>query len=81
VNQLAKLGNQCLTYSLPVAILGAFFRLMHFNGANYMLTVGLSSVALGALLKYWSEKTLEGFLTGAGIATVCMAVLFKLMHW
>lgn len=77
----AKIGNRILTYSLPVAILGAFFRLMHYPYANQILIVGLSSIALGALIKYFSEKTMEGYLTGIAVAAACIGVLFKLMHW
>ena len=78
---LAKLGNRVLLFSLPVAILGSLFRLMHYPYGNQMLLVGLSSVALGALLRYFSEKTIDGYLTGAAAFAGCIAVLFKLMRW
>jgi len=80
-SELQKLGNRVLLYSLPVAILGAAFKLMHFPYSNQLLIVGLSSVALGAVLKYFPEKKPDAYLTGSAIFTGCMAVLFTLMHW
>ena len=78
---IGKLGNKMLLFSLPVAILGASFRLMHFPYGNMLLLVGLSSVIVGAALKYFSENNIDSYLTGAAIAAGCIAVLFKLMHW
>ena len=59
-----------LLCSLPVAILGAVFRLMHYPYANQLLIVGLGSVAFGAVIRYFSEKTIDGVLTGLAPASV-----------
>lgn len=76
-----KLADRALLYSLPVAILGAAFKTMHWPYANQMLLVGLSSVGLAAFLRYASEKTIEGYVTGYTIFISCIAVLFKIMHF
>jgi len=75
------MADMVLLYSLPVAILGAIFKYMHYPYANPMLIIGLSSVAMGALLKYVPEKTAEGYLMGFGIAIASILVLFKLVHF
>ena len=79
--RLQKLADTVLLYSLPVAILGAIFKYQHYRYANEMLIVGLSSVAMGALLKYIPQKNAEGYLLGFGIAIGCMLTLFKLVHF
>ena len=80
-SEFSKLGNRALLCSLPVAIVGALFRLMHYPYGNQLLLIGLSSVIIGAMLKYFVEKTIDSYLTGAAISAGCIAVLFKLMHW
>lgn len=80
-SEFQKMGSRVLLYSLPVAILGAAFKLMHFHAANQLLIVGLGSVALGALFKYFPEKKPDAYLTGSFVFTGCIAGLFKLMHW
>ena len=75
------MADMAILYSLPVAIVGAVFKYLHYPYANVLLTVGLPSVALAALLKYLPQKTAEGFLMGFGIATACILVLFKLVHF
>ena len=81
MSQLEKAANQGLTIALPIAILGAVFRLAHFPFANQLLVIGLASVAFWALFKYALEQTLEGYATGLAIAIGCIAMLFKLEHW
>ena len=68
-------------FSSCVHFVGAILRLMHFHGANPLLIVGLSSVAVGALMKYASQLTVQGIVTGIAIAAICIIALFKLMHW
>ncbi len=80
-NGLQKMADTAMLYSLPVAIVGAVFKYMHYPYANVMLTVGLPSIAIAALLKYLPQKNAEGFLMGFGIAIACMLVLFKLVHF
>jgi hypothetical protein len=81
VNTLEQIANRALILALPVAIAGAGLKLMHWNGANILLLVGLSSVALASLLKYAAQDTLDGVLFGLAIFLACIGVLFKLMHW
>ncbi len=76
-----KLADRALVLSLSVAIIGSALKILHLPGANYLLLVGLSSVSLAALIKYFAEQTPEGYMRGISIAFVCMAVLFRLMRW
>lgn len=79
--RISKTLDTALLYSLPVTILGAAMRLKHIHGANQLLMVGLSTVALVALFKFWLKKTFEGYAAGTAIFFGCLAVLFKLMHF
>ena len=81
MNQLEKAANQGLTIALPIAILGAVFRLAHLPFGDKLLVIGLVSVAFWALFKYALEKTLDGYATGLAIAIACIVMLFKLEHW
>jgi hypothetical protein len=78
---LQKMADTALLYSLPVAIIGAVFKYLHYPYANQMLIVGLTSVAIAALLKYIPQKNAEGYLLAFGIAAGCMLTLFKLVHF
>jgi hypothetical protein len=78
---IAKLANNLLLVSLPVAIMGALFKILHWPYANQLLIVGIGSVALGSFLKYALEKTFDSYITGATIAIGSIAALFKIMHW
>jgi hypothetical protein len=82
VNEHAKkLLDNVLLASLGIAIVASVLKIMHLPGANQLLIVGLSTVGFAALIKYFSEKTLDGYITGAAIWLATTAVLFKLMHW
>ena len=81
MNSIEKIANRALIMALPVAIAGAVFKLMHWNGANILLLVGLSSVAVASLMKYAAQNTLDGVIFGLAIFLGCIGVLFKLMHW
>ena len=78
---LQKMADTALLYALPVGILGAVFKIMHYPYANQMLMVGLSTVAIGGLLRYAAEKTPEGYSIGITIFLVCIAFLFKILHF
>ena len=81
MHPLEKAANQGLSIALPIAIIGAGFRLAHWPFANQFLIIGLSSVAIWGFVKYALEKTIEGYAMGSLIAIGCIAMLFKLMHW
>ncbi len=55
--KLEKISSDVLVISLPIAIAGAVFKIMHFNGSNILLLVGLGSTAIGAAIKYFFQKT------------------------
>ena len=78
---LKKMADRVLLYSLPVSIVGALFKILHFPYANQLLIVGLSSVGLGAFIKYSAEKTAEGYTTGITALLMALAFLFKIMHF
>ncbi len=78
---MEKIINTAQTLALPVAIGGALFKIMHWPGANVLLIVGLSSVAITSFLKYTADKTIDGYLLGGSIALAAIGVLNKLMHW
>ena len=79
--KLEEISNNVLVIALPVAIAGALFKMMHFNGSNILLLVGLGSIVMASAIKYFFLKTIDGFVTGAAIVLGCLAVLFKLLHW
>ena len=78
---IGKLGSNISFVALAISIMGSLCKMLHFSWADYLLIGGLSLLAVGALIKNLSEKTLDGFITGVTIAVWCVAVLFKLMHW
>ncbi len=69
---------------------GAFFKIMHWPGANIMLIVGTVTLSMFFIpyffyvnLKEQSEKKSK-VIAAAGLITalfLCTATLFKMMHW
>lgn len=71
-------------------LIGSIFKIMHWPGAGILLVLGISSFSLLFLpiLFLLKSKELksgnEKFILGLGVAMgalLCMASLFKVMHW
>ncbi len=75
--------------ALAIALFGGLFKLMHWPGANILLLVGLSSLALYYIIMGFvssaeaqnGKERLLGYGRNFAIAVLLMGGLFKLMHW
>jgi len=72
---------------IAVSVIGAFFKLMHWPGANMMLIAGLSllgliHLALSFMGNGITQKELYiQYARSSGIALTIFGALFKIMHW
>jgi uncharacterized membrane protein len=68
---------------LGVAIIGALFKILHWPGANILLILGLSWLAIVSFIRsaYVQERSTQGYLNGLSNALMIIGVLFKMMHW
>lgn len=85
-NNNAPFSNTAESIIISVALLGATFKIMHWPGANIIIVLTLSALALlyfpfGFYFLGSPEVKKPAMLSGFVMSLIPIAIMFKVIHW